>query len=207
MKRIVLSFIFLLNVGCCLADEPKSEKTIFIGTISVNGKDVPAPYLVRYKKKERNEVWLGTGVYGEPLIDTTTVGRVVIPQAVWDPEGNCYLVRGICRQAFAHCRHLTEVVINDSTQMIGDQSFLGCESLRKIVLPPALLSIYPCAFRGCSRLRVVQLRSKKNPYIYSDIFDSQTVDFGTLFIPAGTTSIYCDSQVWGVFRHRLESIE
>jgi len=206
-----LLFIFLLMLATAVhAQHEKVEKgDVIKGTVMANGKPIPALYKVwRVLENEpRGHVRLGSDAYGLPAIDTATVGTIVIPKSITGPDGRPYKVKAIARQAFAHCRHITEVVLHDSITQIGDQSFLGCESLTHLSLPASTKIIYPCAFRDCPRLNVIRIDCTQLPDTYSDVFDRHLIEHGTLFIPSGTSTIYNDSQVWGLFRHRFEMVK
>ncbi len=205
MKRIV---VLLLLLPCllmvCAQDVVVSKGDVIGGNVLVNGKPVPTRYKVWRTGKVNGHVRLGADEYGQPAVDTATVGIITIPDSIMGPDGKFYLVRAIARQAFAHCRNITGVVIPKGVKAIGDQSFLGCSSLREITLPASTKIIYPCAFRDCPRLFVINLQCTTIPRTYNDVFDRRTIEHGTLFIPAGTASLYADSQVWGMFAHRFE---
>jgi len=57
--------------------------------------------------------------------------------------------------AFADCKHLTEVEINEGADSIGVRAFYGCASLVEAELPQSLKSIDDDAFFGCSALVTV----------------------------------------------------
>ena len=147
---------------------------------------------------------IGTGKYGQAAIDTTVSGRFVIPDSVLDTTGKMIPVKRISRAAFANCSKLTEVVMPEYIEDIGDQAFYNCSSLRYLKLPPKLEVIYPYAFRGCSSLSIIRLTSSKSPSVYDNIFDQETLNHATLFIPFGTSKRYADSFIWGLFLYRME---
>lgn len=205
MKRFLF---FILSISFFLrtyAQEVVVNKgDVIDGTVLVNGKPVPTRYKVWRARPDACHVRLGADEYGQPAVDTTTAGRIVIPDSIIGPDGKYYQVRAVARQAFAHCRNITEVVMPERLNDIGDQSFLGCNSLTEITLPARTKIIYPCAFRDCPRLHVIKLECTVIPRTYNDVFDRHTIEHGTLFIPAGTSALYADSQVWGMFAHRFE---
>ena len=208
MKRILL---FILMMSCLLKVYPQQVTVergdVIDGYLLVNGKSVPSRFKVWRTGKVHGHVRLGADEYGQPCIDTATVGRIVIPDSIVGPDGKYYLVKAVARQAFAHCRHITEVIVPEELYDFGDQSFLDCASLKEITVPARTKHIYPCAFRNCPRLRIIHIKCITLPQTYSDVFDRHTIEHGTLFIPAGTTSLYAESQVWGMFAHRFEMIE
>jgi len=161
----------------------------------------------RHHPKHKRYVVVGEGKYGSPAIDVTAAGRLVVPDSVSDASGQRYLVRAVGRQAFAHCSRLTEVILPDSVSDIGDQAFVGCTRLREVTLPKALRFIYPFAFRDCTHLNVVRLNAVNRPAVYDNIFDQQTLNRATLIIPAGTSTHYSNSLVWGMFHYRVEDFD
>ncbi|MBQ8487598.1 MAG: leucine-rich repeat domain-containing protein [Prevotella sp.] len=177
----------------------------FQDTAYLNGRPLLVTFSCHPKKKKLATV--GVGEYGRPAIDTTAAGRLVLPDSVTDCFGRRRLVTGVGRQAFAHCTRLTEVVMPDSLTSISDQAFYGCTALREVTLPPALIVIYPFAFRGCRQLSVVRVKCPKRPAVYDNIFDQQTLDRATLFVPAGRADHYANSLVFGMFHYRFEELE
>lgn len=199
----------MLTMSCLLMVYPQKvvikKGDIFSGTVLANGKPIPTCFKVWRAGPKDRHVRLGADEYGQPAIDTATVGCILIPDSVIGPDGLYYQVKAIARQAFARCRKVTDVIMPKKLSDIGDQSFLGCTSLKAITLPAHTKVIYPCAFRDCPHLYVINLQCKTKPRTYSDIFDRRTIEHGTLFIPAGTSSIYANSLVWGMFVHRFET--
>ena len=53
------------------------------------------------------------------------------------------------------CRSLSNIVIPDSVNCIGDRAFDNCSSLRSVVIPDGVTSIGESAFSGCESLRSV----------------------------------------------------
>lgn len=98
-------------------------------------------------------------------------------------------------------------MVPDSLLEIGDQAFVGCTRLREITLPKALRVIYPFAFRDCVQLSIIKLHATNRPAVYDNIFDHQTLNRATLIIPAGTTLLYSNSLVWGMFHYRMEDFD
>ena len=208
MMMFVLSLILFfvpLHLHADGVDKEQAKKTVFQLPITCDGRTV----MVTFKRGVGYETHalVGCNNYGKPAIDTTTVGRIIIPDSITAPNGKRYWVKGISRHAFAYCSRLTEVVLPETLTDIGDQSFLGCKSLTKITLPRNLVVIYPAAFRDCPSLNLIRLRSRSGLYVYSDIFDKSTIDNAILMIPAGTSDTFKNSLVWGLFRYRMEDYD
>ena len=208
MIAILLSiFLFLmpLHLHADGVDKEQAKKTVFQLPITCDGRTVMVTFKrgVGYEK----HALVGCNTYGKPAIDTTTTGRIIIPDSITAPNGKRYWVKGISRHAFAYCSRLTEVVLPETLTDIGDQSFIGCKSLTQITLPRNLVVIYPAAFRDCPSLNLIRFRSRKAVAVYADIFDQSTIDKAILMIPAGTSDIFKNSLVWGLFRYRMEDYD
>ena len=179
---------------------------LFFDTVYCDGRPVKMAF--RNHPTFKHLAFVGYRQYGRASIDTLTAGRLILPDSVTDATGQRVKVYSIGRQAFAHCRYLTEVVMSDSLLEIGDQSFYGCTALREVTLPKALRVIYPFAFRGCTSLNVVRVKNPNhNIGIYESIFDQQTLDRATLIVPVGTLKLYSNSLVFGMFRYATEAFE
>ena len=208
MIAILLSiFLFLmpLHLHAEGVDKASASPRVFQLPVNCDGRTVMITFL-RGKGQERHAL-VGCNTYGKPAIDTTTVGRIIIPDSITAPNGIRYWVKGISRHAFAYCSRVTEVVMPETMTDIGDQSFIGFTSLTQITLPRNLVVIYPAAFRDCPSLNLIRLRSRSGLYVYSDIFDKSTIDKAILMIPAGTSDTFKNSLVWGLFRYRMEDYD
>lgn len=205
MKHLFLHILFTLILGCWCLEARAQYSGTFQVNVKCGGRDIPVTFSRHSKRKEFASV--GEGKYGSPANDTTAAGRIVIPDSVSDAEGARYRVFGVNRYAFGHCARLTEVVLPDSLQEIGDQAFVRCTSLREVTLPKSLRVIYPFAFADCKQLNIIRLHAAKRPSVYNDIFDQQTLSQATLVIPAGTASDYKNSLVFGMFRYMMEDFD
>ena len=210
------ALIRLLFIGYCLLSSLSSfaqnELTgydlgrLFFDSVRCDGRMVQMAFRCHPKFSDR--CFVGYREYGRCAIDTLTAGRIVLPDSVTDDEGQRRHVWALGRQAFAHCSHVTEVVMPDDMQEIGDQAFYGCTALREVTLPLALRVIYPFAFRGCSSLSIVRVKVPTKQFgIYDNVFDQQTLDRATLIVPTGTIEQYSESLVFGMFRYRTEAFE
>ena len=208
MNAILLSIVLLLMPLHLHAEGENKElpsPRVFQLPVNCDGRTVMITFL-RGKGQERHAL-VGCNTYGKPAIDTTTVGRIIIPDSITAPNGKRYWVKGISRHAFAYCSRVTEVVMPETMTDIGDQAFIGCTSLTQITLPRNLVVIYPAAFRDCPSLNLIRFRSRKAVAVYADIFDQSTIDKAILMIPAGTSDIFKNSLVWGLFRYRMEDYD
>ena len=192
------------------------QELLFEGQVLCDGKPVTIRYGVASRLKEG--VFVGTNRQGEPAVDTTLAGKIVIPDSVVVPNdltvnnhlifpaGTKLAVACVSRRAFANCRHLTDIVMPQTLVYINDQAFLNCESLKSIVLPARLKRIYPFAFRGCQRLNTIQLHGLQPPDAFNDIFDSATLEQATLIIHGAAAEAYRKDYLWNLFRYRFDDI-
>ena len=206
MRLLLIVYCLLLPLSSFGQLDEQNLGELFYDTVYCDGRPVKMAF--RAHPKHKHMAFVGYRQYGHPSIDTLTAGRLILPETVTNAAGQRLKVYSIGRQAFAHCRYLTEVVMSDSLMEIGDQSFYGCTALREVTLPKALRVIYPFAFRGCTSLNIVRLKNPNNDFgIYESIFDQQTLDRATLIVPAGTLSRYSNSLVFGMFRYATEAFE
>lgn len=205
MKHLFTYIALAFCSIACHAQQSVEANRHFQAMVKCGGSEIPMTFL-RHPKHKRFVI-VGKGKYGSPAIDVATEGSLVVPDSVSDASGQRYLVRAIGRQAFAHCSRLTEVILLDSVSEIGDQAFVSCTRLREVTLPKALRVIYPFAFRDCTHLNIVRLNAVNRPAVYDNIFDQQTLNHATLIIPAGTSTQYSNSLVWGMFHYRVEDFD
>ena len=175
------------------------------GYVLCNGKCVDAVYSVR--DIEGTQVELGCNSYSQTAVDTALAGRIVVPLRITAPNGQSFLVTSASRHCFAHCSHITEVVLSDSIRDIGDQSFMNCRSLKSVELPSGATNLWPYAFRGCSKLRRVIVKATVPPDSYNDVFDEHTLRFATLVVPLASAEAYRQAFVWNMFRYSIPSID
>ena len=92
--------------------------------------------------------------YTYPAIDSTTAGRITIPETV---DG--YTVVRIGDDAFKFCRRLYDIEIPNTVTSIGSGAFSVCEGLEKIVVPNSVIEIERNAFAECRNLKEIDLSS------------------------------------------------
>lgn len=72
-------------------------------------------------------------------------------------ECNHLPVMHIASRAFANCRTLTSIVIQNGIISIGESAFSGCFALKSITLPNSVQAIEEGAFAGCRSLKGVYI--------------------------------------------------
>lgn len=117
-------------------------------------------------------------------------------------------VTAIGNSAFEFCKDLTSITIPSSVTGIGEYAFYGCTNLKSIVIPKTVEVIAYCAFACSDELKVyVEWEDEKTirmVCLSSSIFTYDCKDYGTLYIPNGTLSIYKSSSPWNYFRNIVE---
>ncbi len=116
-------------------------------------------------------------------------------------------VTSIVSCAFRGCYGLTGAfVIPSSVTSIGTYSFYGCRGLASISIPLSVTSIGGAAFNGCSGLGSIYAYpvSPINLETSKDVFYNVYKSTCTLYIPAGSKSIYQAANQWKDFTKIVE---
>lgn len=63
---------------------------------------------------------------------------------------------------------VTEIVIPDSVQRIGERAFSGCDNITNVTIPDSVTSIGGSAFAGCSNLENITIPNsvQKSAYVH-----------------------------------------
>ena len=134
----------------------------------------------------------------------------------------------LCSCAFKGASYLEEIVLHDDFYAFeGEQTFCDCTSLKEIRLPSRLERLPVSCFEGCEFLEQVYLPGRKklkiekgsfkrcpsliglhsrveNPEnidISEDIFEEDTFNLYTLYIPSGTRWAYRHHPILGKFKN------
>ena len=120
-------------------------------------------------------------------------GKVTIP-------GN---VKTIGDQAFNSCQELKTVVMEEGVEEIGDNTFQSCRTLETIVLPSTITTIKSRAFANDNNVKFIISNISAPSEIPSDAF-SACYNNATLYVPAGTKSLYMQATGWQGFENIVE---
>nr|MBP7473070.1 leucine-rich repeat domain-containing protein [Prevotella sp.] len=117
------------------------------------------------------------------------------------PTGITYIGWG----SFQGCTGLTSVTIPNSATSIGDYAFQGCMGLTSVAIPSSVKNIGQEAFSGCTKLLEVICMSSTPPISsHSNIFDNNTYNNGTLYLPIGSVNLYATTSPWSSFLNIIE---
>ena len=119
-------------------------------------------------------------------------------------------VTSIGNDAFSSCSGLTSVTLPSSVTSIGDWAFAWCGDLTSVTIPSSVTSIGEYAFYCCSELAKVTSLIKEPFTIIDRVFmcydESWNLVFtsATLYVPAGTKSLYEATPAWNQFQNIVE---
>ena len=83
--------------------------------------------------------------------------------------------KGIADQSFAGCSELTQLVIPESVEYVGNNAFRACSKLENVVLGTNLKHIGARAFDVCNTLSSVEFKDPEKWYVNgllsTDLYD------------------------------------
>ena len=103
---------------------------------------------------------------------------------------------------FFDCGGLTSITIPNSVISIGRSAFADCSNLTSIEIPNSVTTIGRSAFSDCSALTSVTVGWDEPIAIGSSSFSG--VSNATLYVPAGTKSLYEAADGWDQFANIVE---
>ncbi len=108
----------------------------------------------------KDAVWQYTTGYGI----STKRYYYYIPQSLRNVAVNNYRISDC---AFANCLMLSNVVLGDGVNNIGEQAFYGCDALTSVVIGDSVTTISHSAFSGCSNLTSMEIPDSLTSIGYS----------------------------------------
>ena len=108
---------------------------------------------------------------------------------------------------FAECASLTSVTIGNSVTTIGDEAFYYCNEISKITIPKTVKTIGSNAF-ACNDESEVYVEwddpSDRTLSFAQQPFSDKIMQYGTLYVPTGTKSLYEQTEPWKNFVNIVE---
>ncbi|GHV65079.1 hypothetical protein FACS1894199_04880 [Bacteroidia bacterium] len=161
----------------------------------------------------------GVTTIGERAFDNcTSLASVTIPSSVTTIGTyvfyNCTSLASVTigsgvttigSNAFQYCTSLISVTISEGVTTIGNYAFYGCTGLASVTIPSSVITINTNAFSDCSNLDTVRANwaNPSSVTLGSNLFGnppSPALNTRTLFIPAGTASLYESHSLWNLFK-------
>ncbi|MDE6051456.1 MAG: leucine-rich repeat domain-containing protein [Paramuribaculum sp.] len=103
--------------------------------------------------------------------------------------------------AFSHCTGLSSVIIPNSVTSIGQWVFDNCKNLTTLSILGSVESWGVQAFRQCDNLTEVYCYMDDPWTAPGNTFSSKAYENATLYVPAGTVSLYQATTPWNLFKN------
>lgn len=187
--------MFLLVAGQMYADE-----YIRYGGLNYTTYECPTGEVrVQYEKCNFDKIEPNYPNLKEATIPTSIVYNGVpyrVTRIMFHAFNDCYSlkrvsipnsIRKIESYAFARCRALISVTIEEGLQIIDVNGFLECESLDSIHIPNSVIRIEVRAFQGCRSLSSISLGNGLK-YIGTEAFN-ECIRLTKITIPSNVTEI------------------
>lgn len=112
----------------------------------------------------------------------------------------------IKKNAFYCCYWLSSIKLPETLTVIQENAFYNCWGLQTITLPENVNTIKDYAFYGCNGLNSVILKFNCPVELEGKhLFDAETYNRATLYVPAGTKQAFETSDTWGQFANIVET--
>lgn len=113
-------------------------------------------------------------------------------------------VTAIGRSAFNHCTDLTDAALPATIRSIGKYAYLGCTGLRSFYFPSTMNVMADSVFWKATALDSVVCMTQRPFTIDESDFEPAIYANATLYVPAGTATLYRSAPVWTKFRNIVE---
>lgn len=166
-----------------------SEQNPFCYNTQVTSMSVEAGNKVYDSRKDCNAIV-------ETASNTLVAGckKSVIPASV----------TAIGRSAFNHCTDLTDAALPATIRSIGKYAYLGCTGLKSFYFPSTMNVMADSVFWKATELDSVITMAQRPFTIDESDFEPTIYENATLYVPAGTATIYRSAPVWTKFRNIVE---
>lgn len=113
-------------------------------------------------------------------------------------------VTAIGRSAFNHCADLTDAALPATIRSIGKYAYMACTGLKSFYFPSTMKVMADSVFWKVERLDSIVTMAQRPFAIDESDFEQAIYDNSTLYVPAGTASLYHSAAVWSKFRNIVE---
>lgn len=113
-------------------------------------------------------------------------------------------VTAIGRSAFNHCTDLADAALPATIRSIGKYAYLGCTGLKSFYFPSTMSVMADSAFWKADALDSIVTMTQRPFFIDESDFEPSVYANATLYVPAGTATIYRSAPVWSKFRNIVE---
>ena len=115
--------------------------------------------------------------------------------------GDC--VQPIGNGAFYKCESLTSITMADSVDWIRDYAFRECKSLTGVTIPSAVGIISQQAFALCTGLQSITILATNPPMLKDYAFYGSTCP---IYVPSASVSSYQSASGWSTYASRIQAI-
>ncbi len=113
-------------------------------------------------------------------------------------------VTAIGRSAFNHCTELTDAALPATIRSIGKYAYMACTGLKSFYFPSTMKVMADSVFWKVEKLDSIVTMAQRPFVIDESDFEQSIYDNSTLYVPAGTASLYKSAAVWSKFRNIVE---
>lgn len=107
--------------------------------------------------------------------------------------------------AYSSRSFLSEIVIPDSVESIGNLAFYYCASLKKITIPQATTSIGNSAFSSCYSLVSVTVLRSTPATLGTNVFQGCS-KLQYIYVPAESVTAYKSAAGWSTYASKIQAI-
>lgn len=129
--------------------------------------------------------------------------EITIPKTV-DYNGKTYKVEAVGRMAFRDSRLVEKINIPEGITSLGTYAMIGLYNMKDITLPATVNTISSYCFKDCNSLTSITCLAKTPPTLTTVTTFSNETYAGTLYVPAGTKSVYASANIWSRFANIVE---
>ncbi len=113
-------------------------------------------------------------------------------------------VTALGRSSFNHCTDLEDANLPATIKSIGKYAYLGCTGLKSFYFPSTMSYMADSVFWQAKNLDSLVVMTQRPFTIDESDFEDDIYNNATLYVPAGTKSLYRSAAVWSNFRNIVE---